>query len=47
MFLCWPIAKPISLILDAVLGHGKTVRHGVAVVCWLWWQRVNPVQVAP
>ncbi len=26
MFLCWPIAKPISLILDSVLGHGKTVR---------------------
>jgi len=25
MFLCWPIAKPISLILDSVLGHGKTV----------------------
>ena len=26
MFLCWPVAYPISKILDAVLGHEETVR---------------------
>ena len=26
MFLCWPVAYPISRVLDAVLGHQETVR---------------------